>query len=259
MNRVAAVAKQLSIQNTVVVLIHGIRTRAMWQGDIKNALEAAGLVAIPTNYNKFDFIRFLLPFDRLRLAPIRKVEGDIKAIRKKFPTGQISLLAHSFGTWIVGKLLSSTEQSFYRLAFCGSLLRSDFDFAAADGKFSKIVNEIGCRDVWPALAARVSWGYGPTGSFGFNRGPFVEDRRHSKYGHSQFLTRAFCERFWVPFFCDSEHKELGDVDATPSAWLIFVDGFPFLKTLAWGSPTLLALWIVWRYGLAAFAALISLV
>jgi hypothetical protein len=136
----------------------------------------------------------------VKLAPVRKVEVEVRAARKRFPDRHISVLAHSFGTYITGVLLSSAEHKFDRIALCGSVLRDDFDFPSVETRFSKIVNEIGCRDVWPALAAKILWGYGPTGSFGFNRGIFVEDRKHAKFKHSQFLNREFCERFWLPFF-----------------------------------------------------------
>lgn len=254
MKKVATSVRKLRIENTVVILIHGIRTRAMWQGEVRNALESSGLVAIPTNYNKFDVVRFLLPFDNLKLVPFRRVDADIRSAKKKFQEGHISLLAHSFGTYITGKLLLSAEHTFDRIVLCGSVLRSDFDFDSADGKFSAIVNEIGCRDIWPALAARFSRVYGPTGSFGFNRGNFVKDRKHSQYGHSHFLNREFCERFWVPYFCDGNREEPGDIGATPTRFVRFIDGMWFTIIL-WVCLALLLALPLWWFGLILFGAL----
>jgi pimeloyl-ACP methyl ester carboxylesterase len=255
---VTASIRQLRIENTVVILVHGIRTRAMWQGEVRNALEGCGLVAIPTNYNKFDILRFLLPLETPKLLPVRKVEAEVRSARKKFPDGHISLLAHSFGTYISGKLLSSGEHKFDRIVLCGSVLRSDFDFASAEGRFTTIVNEIGCRDIWPALAATISCAYGPTGSFGFNRGNFVKDRKHAKYGHSHFLNREFCLRFWLPYFSEGRHDEPGDVDATPSRVVRFIDGMWF-ATIFWvcvGSLVVLALWMLVLVLFAAFRSLV---
>jgi pimeloyl-ACP methyl ester carboxylesterase len=244
MKKVATSVRKLRIEKTVVVLIHGIRTRAVWQGQVRKALEDSGLVALPTNYNKLDVLRFMLPFKNLKLAPFRRVEADIISARKKFQDGHISLLAHSFGTYITGQLLSSEKYSFDRVVLCGSVLRSDFDFDSADSRFNTIVNEIGCRDIWPALAAKISRAYGPTGSFGFNRGNFVEDRKHAKSGHSHFLNREFCERFWIPYFCDGRRDDAGDVDATPSRLVRFVDGIWF-TILLWGCAALLAALPLW--------------
>lgn len=235
MEKVASAIRQLRIKNTVVVLIHGIRTRAQWQGVIRHALEARGLIAIPTNYEKFDVVRFLLPFEKFKQLPVKKVDSEIRAAKKKFPDASISLLAHSFGTYITGKLLSSAEHKFDRVALCGSVLRSDFDFASSTDRFSEIVNEVGCRDIWPVLAAKLSWGYGPTGSFGFNRGASVRDRKHAAAGHSYFLSREFCESFWVPYFCDGNSSKGGDVAIEPSRLITTIDRIPFARVLFWGT------------------------
>ena len=81
------------------------------------------------------------------------------------------------------------------------------------------------------MAAKFSRAYGPTGSFGLNRGNFVKDRKHSRHGHSHFLNREFCERFWVPYFCDGDRDEPGDIGATPARIVRFVDGIWFALIL----------------------------
>src|SRR5262249_47675039 len=50
----------------LVVLVHGINTRALWMGEIKPALEAAGFAVAPTSFGKFSVLRFLMPFASLR-------------------------------------------------------------------------------------------------------------------------------------------------------------------------------------------------
>jgi hypothetical protein len=247
MNKVTASLTQMRVQNTIVILIHGIRTRALWQGEVKQKLEQAGLVAIPTNYNKFDVFRFLLPFERTKRSPLRKVEAEVRSVQKKFPEGTIAILAHSFGTYVVGKLLSNPDNRFSKLAFCGSVIPIDFDFTSAEGRFSHVLNEVGCCDIWPVMASKIGWGYGPTGSFGFNRGNFVQDRKHAKYGHSSFLNGTFCEDFWVPYFCDGSNAVAGDVTAQPSPLVSAIDFVPGMvaKGFFWGGLFILlglALW-----------------
>jgi len=235
MKKVNQSIRQLRVQNTVVVLIHGIRTRALWQGEVRRALEKSGLVAIPTNYKKFDVVRFLLPFRWTKETSVRRVENDVRSARKKFPEADLAILAHSFGTFITGKLLQNPEHKFGRIALCGSILPTDFDFASAENRFTEIINEVGCRDIWPAVAAKIGWGYGPTGSFGFNR-PFVRDRRHESFGHSSFLNADFCNIFWVPYFCDGNLENAGAAGAAPSLGVRIVDHIPLVKWLLWGLP-----------------------
>ena len=56
-------------------------------------------------------------------------------------------------------------------------------------------------DIWPAMAAWVTWGYGSVGSYGFNN-PTVRTRWHEGLRHSDFLTPDFCKKYWVPFLRD---------------------------------------------------------
>ena len=46
----------------VVILIHGIRTKALWQDSIRKSLENEGFKVEPTNYDYYDVLRFLIPW-----------------------------------------------------------------------------------------------------------------------------------------------------------------------------------------------------
>ena len=59
----------------VVILIHGINTRAQWLGIVGPALQARGLVPAPAGYGVYGVLRFLLPFDWLRKRAIASVEN----------------------------------------------------------------------------------------------------------------------------------------------------------------------------------------
>jgi hypothetical protein len=112
----------------------------------------------------------------------------------------MSIISHSFGTYIVGRLLTDyPEFQWYRIIFCGSVIREDFPFDQVLERFSyPLLNEIGTKDYWPALAESAGWDYGSVGSTGFNRPP-VESRWHHGYAHNDFLTEDFCKEFWIPF------------------------------------------------------------
>ncbi|MBK8814873.1 MAG: hypothetical protein IPN42_04890 [Methylococcaceae bacterium] len=227
MNKVVASTRELRINNTIVVIVHGIKTRSTWQGEVKQALEKVGLIAIPTNYEKYDLLRFLFPLEWFNRAAIKIVEDEIKRVNNKFTDGHISILAHSFGTYITGKILLSKKYKFDRIALCGSVLPMSFNFHLAEGNVSKIINEVGCKDIWPVFAAKCSLKYGSSGSFGFNRGNYVEDRKHVDFAHSDFLNAKFCERFWIPYFCGNSIILPGDVTAKPSKLITFLDNTIF--------------------------------
>jgi pimeloyl-ACP methyl ester carboxylesterase len=190
----------------LVILIHGIRTRALWMDEVKPALEEAGFSVAPTSYGRFGLLRFLMPSVRLRRKAIERVVTDILTARRVTAqrTGRepasMSVIAHSFGTYVLMRIIADHfEMRWNRIILCGSVVREDFPLQQYLERFEPpILNEIGTNDYWPAVAESVGWGYGSVGSTGFNRPPVVS-RWHKDFTHSQFLTREFCTKEWVPF------------------------------------------------------------
>ena len=116
---------------------------------------------------------------------------------------RISIIAHSFGTYVLSQILErEADIDFQRLIFCGSVVSWRFPFERYLKRFEpRLLNEVGTADPWPAVAESVTFGYGSAGTFGFNK-PGVEDRYFEGKGHGYFLTKEFCEKYWVPFLKD---------------------------------------------------------
>ena len=198
--------------NHLVILVHGINTRASWMGKIKPALERAGFLVAPTTYGKYGTPRFLSPFRNSKKA-IECVAEDIRTARQahKLARGSepthMSVISHSFGTYVVGKILTDyPEFSWHRVVFCGSLVAKDFCLQQALKRFDQpLLIESGTRDYWPALAASAGWGYSSVGSTDDNRLAVVT-RWHKDFRHSDFLTEAFCKKFWTPFLQGNKPK-----------------------------------------------------
>jgi pimeloyl-ACP methyl ester carboxylesterase len=184
----------------LVILVHGINTRALWTNDIKSALRKAGFVVEATSYGKFGVPRFLLPFNFFRRTAIERVARAITTANSLHRPSKLSVISHSFGTFVVAHILADhPEFKFERIIFCGSVVRDDFRLDQNLNRFSQpLLNEVGSRDFLPALAESASWGYGSVGSNGYNA-VGVETRWHKGFSHSDFLTGEFCNRFWVPF------------------------------------------------------------
>jgi pimeloyl-ACP methyl ester carboxylesterase len=220
----AELARQLKLKESVIVLVHGILSRGHWQNAIKTQLKRAGFLVESTNSGWVDIFSFFLPINWIRRRPALRVWRDLVAIRENYPGTRISVLAHSFGTFIVGMLFAiQPEFSVERVAFCGSILPVDFPFANYRSRFSTILNDVGCKDPLPALGASSTWGYGPTGTYGFNR-PNIEDRWHRNLGHGGFLNPHFCDTYWTPFFADGSIIP-GDENAEkPPMWVRIISG-----------------------------------
>ena len=183
----------------LVILVHGINTNAQWFPTIKSSLESAGFIAAPAGYGIYGVLRFLIPMSRLRRAAIDRVYGHFRTARKLHTPDKISVIAHSFGTYVVSQIIEENfDIDLHRIIFCGSVVRSDFPFHNNLHRFSApLYNEIGTRDFWPLIASTVTWGYGSVGSDGFQN-PAVHDRWHKDFKHSDFLTKEFCEKYYIP-------------------------------------------------------------
>jgi len=202
----------------VVILVHGIRTRALWQNEIRKSLQANGFIVQPTNYGYFDVVRFLFPHHLLANSIINEVTRQIRITRSINGDADYSIIAHSFGTFVVSKLLKNhTDLEFNKIIFGGSVVPRKFPLEDYRKHFTgDLINEVGTRDFWPVMAEVVTFGYGSSGTYGFRRPP-IRDRWHNGKAHSDFLNEEFCEKYWAPLLCRGEVID-DDERAEPPPW-----------------------------------------
>jgi pimeloyl-ACP methyl ester carboxylesterase len=189
-------------QKHIVVLLHGMNTNAEWQEALAEAMRnSSHIEPCVVGYGNFHPVKFWVPY-LFRRGRIDKVLTDLRGIRKRNPDADISIVAHSFGTYILAKVLTSySEIKFHRILLCGSIVASDFDWSAVADRFrDPVINDIGRRDIWPSMAKSWSWDFGNSGCIGFQNS-LVRDR-HFTYGHSGFLNVAHMQKFWMPYLLD---------------------------------------------------------
>lgn len=203
----------------VIILVHGIRDYALWQERIRGVL-AEHFIVKSTNYGRFDLLRFLIPIAYFRDNAIESVWDQIRDVKKEYPKAKFSFVAHSFGTYILANILSREfDFKAFRVVFCGSVIKYNFPFEQLTERFTPpILNEVGTKDIWPALAESVTWGYGSAGTYGFHR-PRIRDRWHTGARHGYFLDPVFCRKFWVPFFREGVIVDGASDPEDPPAWL----------------------------------------
>jgi hypothetical protein len=188
----------------VAVLLHGIRTEAVWQEILADEFrEKWNVEAYPIGYGVFDTLRFLFPF-WTRQAPISRVTLELRNLRRKFPNAEISVIAHSFGTYILSHILSEhTDLTFHRIQLCGAVVSTNYRWDKVISRVKgQIVNDVGVKDMWPVLAKSSTWGFGESGAIGF-KAVDVRDRFFD-YGHSDFLTTVHARKYWIPFLLDGQ-------------------------------------------------------
>lgn len=199
------VAPKLS---TVVVTVHGIRTHARWQRAFAEVASRAGLHCRLDrwNFGYFSVLQFLMPWSRqAKVDWFRNTYHDEFGEQAMSPisTERPSVVAHSFGTYILGNaLMRYPYLRFNKVLLCGSILPSDFpwDVLIDRGQVQAVRNEFGARDVWADIAQRFVPGTGPSGLDGFtvSHPRLVQER--FDYSHSEYFEKGHMEAKWVPFF-----------------------------------------------------------
>jgi hypothetical protein len=215
------------------------------------------LKVISIKYGYFDALRFWCPVGTRR-APVREVLRLIRDAMARYPGAEVSVLAHSFGTYAVGRILrDEPDIRLRRLVLCGSVLPRRFRWDHVGSRVrEEVINDCGSRDIWPVLAQATSWGYGATGTFGFGA-PGVRDRAHD-ITHSDYFTREFVERYWLPWFRSGTFVPSPWTAAQPPApwWRSFLTVVPLrwlLVALLLLGLTVLGRWC-WRPALPPPAA-----
>lgn len=110
----------------IVILIHGIRTHAPWYEKVRSIIQSRSSISVlNAGYDYFDAIRFLIPV-YTRTKPVEKVLSRIQNIQQNHSNAKISIIAHSFGTYIFSEILRRSDIQFHRVILSGSIVRSQY-------------------------------------------------------------------------------------------------------------------------------------
>lgn len=200
-----------SSESRILILIHGIRTDGAWQREVQR--EFHGIPNLQVHDLGYDVVTGLQLAGPFRSSPVNKIVRDIRRLKDEEPLARISVVAHSFGTYVVSRILEEhPDISFDKIVLCGCLIKRQYpwDRNARAMRKSAILNDVGIRDIWPLIASCSTWGYGSTGRVGF-KNAMVTDR-YFNYSHSEFFEHngQHIREYWRPFF---ENDEI-----IPSEW-----------------------------------------
>lgn len=190
---------------TVVLLIHGIQTDGAWQQLVQKSLsELSRTYVHGLGYECVSAAQLASP---VRGSPVKKITQDIRDAKTLEPAAKFVVIAHSFGSYILSKVLSSCPDiSFEKIILCGCIIPTTFPWAKHTRGMPKrsIINDVGTRDFYPVLATFSSVGYGASGRKGF-QSPHIKDR-YFDYDHSDFFEAKYnhIEKFWKPFISSGE-------------------------------------------------------
>lgn len=111
----------------LVILTHGINTYAHWMDNITPALTGSGFKVAKAGHGVMSVPRFLSPVARFQNLAVKRVVGEIRSALDRHKPKHVSIIAHSFGTYVVAQIVKDyPEFKWKRIIFCGSVVRSDF-------------------------------------------------------------------------------------------------------------------------------------
>ncbi|WP_162820439.1 hypothetical protein [Microvirga calopogonii] len=187
----------------IVVLIHGMNTVGPWMETVQSILETDPDIQV--KHIKFDFldpIRFLCPLKICRDSTINHIYSGLLSIINDNPDKEISVLAHSFGTYALSEILLRDESmEFYKVLLCGSVVKRSFNWGLFNKRIKYIVNDRSVNDIWPVLAQLTTFDYGASGTYGFTKS--IKDRKYT-VKHIGYFDDEFVRNNWLSFFSDNE-------------------------------------------------------
>ena len=194
----------------VIVPIHGIRTHAEgWLPHLCLSATTSGWAIAPYIYGYRELSILTSTKDRTQV-----VEGFrdwLIDIRRKYE-GPISVIAHSFGTYVVGRYLMQAgdiSEPLDAVILCGSILTRDYDWSKHldEAVVGHVLNTISEKDEWvkfmpdggiPLLAGDDL--YGDAGWSGFTANhPRLKQIRSALLMHNNVFKDDVVVGEWLPF------------------------------------------------------------
>jgi hypothetical protein len=193
--------KRLRTKRKIIISLHGIRTRGKWQKDLSPLLTEQGWIYYPLDYGWYSVL-FFIPsvFRGKRIEWFRR---GYQEIRSRYPDVVPSIVAHSFGSWIVCKAIEKYEHlKFDKIILTGSIVSSEFDWSNVRerNQVTAVRNDVGKRDFWARFSRFFAWGTGCSGYSGFShKSEFLTDKVYPYYDHGSAFGYDHYLGEWVPF------------------------------------------------------------
>lgn len=224
-------------KKSLVITLHGIRTFAPWQKDLADELGKAGFKTKSLHYGYFSSLKLILPSSRRK--QIEWFRDRYTEITNEYPDVVPSVIAHSFGTYIITRALELFDGvKFDQVILCGSVVPRDYEWQPlfTGGQVNRILNECAKRDLVVRAAPFFVQDAGASGVWGFSEknSAMLCQRFISKFGHSDYLHVLNFRQNWIPFLLGGVAPKDRPPLNNEFNWKFFVTVFLLLVLLAGG-------------------------
>lgn len=189
-------------ENRALITVHGIRSHGEWSAEVCHIASSNGWIVAPFSYGYTDASVFLRPSKRREI--VDRFRDHIHEIVTLYDT-EVSVIAHSFGTYVVAKYLLGFDVppiGVDTLILTGAVLNENLDLSDFYGRAGHILNEVAPNDSWvrfPPLARFQDKLFGRAGRVGFKETPSrLEQRSSDVFDHNNVIKRDVVVQRWMP-------------------------------------------------------------
>lgn len=197
----------------LLVVIHGLKTRAEWLSNVIPAANSQGWIVAPFIY---DNPAKLLFDNGMRQEVVEKFRDWIYALKQKYEPETISVICHSFGTYIITKYVEGfASKSGYlpiqinSLILTGSIIKPDFDWNVYIPKrIGRVLNIVAGGDDAVKYMPNTDWKkligmdtlFGKGAIDGIEKvSEFVENRELEILTHTNIFKDDIIEQIFLPY------------------------------------------------------------
>ena len=210
----------LNKREGIIVTIHGLLSRAEWNKEIAPIASSQGWIVAPYIYdtNKPD----LLFNENKRKKVVDDFREWIYDLHRRYNDYNISIIAHSFGTYIIGSYIEGFDKkdfppvSFDSIILTGAILNPNFDWEKHRARsVGRIYNNIAPNDEYVKYMPNNNWKkligmsplFGRAGVEGFNQQTsLLTQSTNSIFTHTNTIKRDIIESKWMPFLIANKNS-----------------------------------------------------
>lgn len=184
-----------------LITVHGIRSVADWNAEVAHISSSNGWIFAPYQYGYVWGVQILSEDVRKRI--VDGFRAHIDQIYERYHC-HISVIAHSFGTYVVAKYLLGFDfvpVPLDTFIMTGSILSESLDIEKFRGRAAHVLNEVAPNDRVVRWAPRLIWDdlVGRSGDKGFAGSSRRLDQRSAEiFDHGNVIRRDVIVRRWMP-------------------------------------------------------------
>lgn len=204
----------------ILVTIHGLYSVGRWNQEFAPIVSSQKWIFAPYIYENNNV--FLLANSKKRNEIIDDFRSWIFNLQERFEEYKISIVAHSFGTYIIASYLEGFYDcqqpiSFDSIILTGSIINKDFDWEKHRGKsVGKVLNIKAPNDEWVKFMSNgiLDKTMGNSGVNGFNnKSSILEEYTANIFNHTNVIKRDIIISTFMPFLnlnCGALRKAFGE-------------------------------------------------